>query len=217
MPYNVLPAEDEDMTTLFTIGSRAFADNEPFWDATYPNHKTPEGRAKGGQRFLEAKQGDPHVRYCKAVDESNGEIVGFARWLLYKDYIPKPAPYGDHWEDPEEAEYVGHLLDEFLAVRGAFIEKTGGNVVCLDICAIDPDHQRKGIGGKLVAWGTQKADEMGIDAVVESSVFGKGLYEKNGYVFQRDVELPVPEKFAHRPKSRFAWLIRAKRPDKGVN
>lgn len=79
-----------------------------------------------------------------------------------------------------------------------------------DICAIDPAHQRKKVGDALVKWGLQKADELGLEAVVESSVFGKGLYEKNGFVFVEDVKVEVPG-FEERPVGGYAWLVRPKK------
>jgi hypothetical protein len=63
----------------------------------------------------------------------------------------------------------------------------------------------------LVQWGIDKADELGFDAIVESSVFGKGLYEKNGFEFRKNVTLPLPDKWADRPKSSYAWLVRPKK------
>ena len=79
-----------------------------------------------------------------------------------------------------------------------------------DILSIDPAHQRKKVGDALVKWGLKKADELGLPAVVESSVFGKGLYEKNGFVFEKDVTMRLPEQWKGRPKSRYAWLVRPK-------
>lgn len=209
MTISVLPAEDADMQAIFTIGSRAFQNNEEFYTAHYPAHDTQEGRVKGGQRFLEAKQSDPNMVYIKAVDSETGQIAGFARWLIFTNrFLTTPSMETQHWETTDDAEYAHGLLVDFLKHREGHLAKTNGNMVSLDICAVDPDHQRKGVGGKLVSWGTAKADELGVDAVVESSRFGRGLYEKHGYVFVEDVTLPLPERFATRPPSTFAWLVR---------
>jgi predicted N-acetyltransferase YhbS len=81
--------------------------------------------------------------------------------------------------------------------------------VSLDILTVDPAHHRKKVGHALAKWGTDEADRLGFEAVVESSVFGKGLYEKHGFVFQKDVQVKVPE-FPDRPTGAFAWLIRPK-------
>lgn len=44
--------------------------------------------------------------------------------------------------------------------------------------------------------------------MVESSVFGRGLYEKNGFVFQKDVKVTGPN---GENGGSIAWLIRPKK------
>lgn len=212
MSFILAPAEDADMPRLFEITSLAFKHNEPFWDAMYPHHDTPSGRQQGGARFVKAKHADPNTLYLKAVDASSGEIAGFAKWNVFRNRFQPPArAEGDFWDSPDDKEYCQHLMTEFNRDRIAYLKSTEGNAVNLDICVIDPKYQRMGIGGLLVSWGVEKADELGFDAIVESSVFGKGLYEKHGFVFQKDVTLPLPEQWAMKPKSQYAWLVRPKR------
>lgn len=50
---------------------------------------------------------------------------------------------------------------------------------------IDPAHQRRGIGNKLLSTVLQKADEEGLPASLTSSVESHGLYLKLGF---EDVE-----------------------------
>ena len=40
----------------------------------------------------------------------------------------------------------------------------------LDILTIDPKHQRRGAGAKLVEWGVQLADEMGVEVTIHRSI-----------------------------------------------
>lgn len=212
MSFITVPAEDADMPRLFEITSLAFKDNEPFWDAMYPGHTTPEGRRIGGERFVKAKHADPNTLYLKAVDEHTGEIAGFAKWNVFRNRFPAPAKAeGDFWACDEDKAYTQHLMTEFNRDRMAYLKSNNGNAVNLDICVIDPKYQRMGIGGLLVSWGIDKADELGFEAIVESSVYGKGLYEKNGFEFKKDVTLPLPDKWAGRSKSRYAWLVRPRR------
>lgn len=212
MGIQTLPAEDADMQRLFTITSLAFKDNEPFWDAMYPHHTTEAGRRIGGERFLKAKKADPNTHYIKAVDDSMGEIAGFAKWNVFQDRLPASAKAeGPYWESENDREYAQHLMNEFSRDRTKFVESRDGNAVNLDILVIDPKYQRMGIGGKLVAWGVERADELGFDAVIESSVFGRGLYAKNGFVWQKNVEMELPEKWKGRAPSRYAWMVREKK------
>ena len=43
---------------------------------------------------------------------------------------------------------------------------------------------------------------------VEASVFAKHLYEQNGFHVTEDVVIPVPEKWANKPKIEFAFMRR---------
>jgi GNAT superfamily N-acetyltransferase len=58
---------------------------------------------------------------------------------------------------------------------------------------VKPEHQRKGLGGRLVQWGIDLANEKGLSVYVESTEEGQGLYEKFGIkVVERvDVDLSL--------------------------
>ncbi len=82
----------------------------------------------------------------------------------------------EYWPDQKELLFVSQIVPAFLESRQSILDRTKGNLVSLDILAIDPAYQRKGVGARLVEWGTKKADDLGFEACVESSIFGKGLY-----------------------------------------
>lgn len=61
----------------------------------------------------------------------------------------------------------------------------------------------------LVKWGTEKAGGLGVKAVVESSRYGRGLYEQEGFKFVENWETRLPEKWiGKRQPQRFIWLVR---------
>ena len=215
MAIEVLEADDEDMPHVFEVASKAFGRDEPFWDTLFPNHWTDSGRSVGGERFKKTKNSDPNTTYLKAVDTASNEIVGMAKWDIYDNRVPdfnEPSKdQQNYYDNEDDREFAKDATRQFLKERHAAIRRTNGNVVSLDILAVDPAHQRKGVGAALVKWGTSRADDMGVEGVVESSPFGKGLYEKNGYVFVKDVVVQLPERWADRPKIRYAWLERPKR------
>ena len=51
----------------------------------------------------------------------------------------------------------------------------------LKLLVIDPNHQRKGLGTKLLKWGVEQASKERQDAYLESSPMGKGAYLKAGF------------------------------------
>lgn len=127
------------------------------------------GRKQGGERMLKYKKEDPNTVFLKAFLPDTGEIVGMAKWNIFtNNTIPDPAKSSDttnYWKSEEEMAVAGAMAKNFLSLRTEAIQKSGGNLISLDILAIDPKYQRNGAGSKLVRWGTQKADELGVDAV----------------------------------------------------
>lgn len=61
------------------------------------------------------------------------------------------------------------------------IPLTAIGITDLDILVVDPAHQRRGLGSRLVEWGLARADELGVEAFLTASPFGKPLYEKQGF------------------------------------
>ncbi|KAI6882387.1 hypothetical protein KC318_g16340 [Hortaea werneckii] len=213
-------AKDSDFDRVFEIACDAFGRNEPMWDVFYPKHWTEEGRRKGADKMRRTNAADPHTEFILAVDETSNEIVGMSKWNVYApNTIPDLAEIsravGDYYESEEERAYAGAMGKLFVQPRNEAIFASGGNLVSLDILTIDPKHQRKGIGNALVQWGTRRADELGVEAVVESSVFGKDLYEKNGFVFVRDYHMVSDDaRWKDRPPGgQFAWLVRPKKQE----
>ncbi|SMY19940.1 unnamed protein product [Zymoseptoria tritici ST99CH_1A5] len=209
----VLKAEDADMGRIFEIAALAFARNEPVWDTMYPLHWTDEGRAQGAERMKRIKNSDPNTVYLKAVNKDTNEIMAMAKWNIWTEDTIKNSENVDktkpNFATPEDESYATAMVSKFLEERNAAIKRTKGNLVSLDILTVDPAHQGKKVGHALVQWGLAEADRLGFEAIVESSVYGKGLYEKHGFVFQKDVQVKV-DGYPDRPTGAFAWLTRPK-------
>jgi GNAT superfamily N-acetyltransferase len=63
----------------------------------------------------------------------------------------------------------------------------------LSLLFTHPDHYRRGVGRLLTRWGTEKADENGLDCYIESSVEGKPLYVREGFVERREIAFSMKE------------------------
>lgn len=70
---------------------------------------------------------------------------------------------------------------------------------------VSDKYQRQGVGQLLMDWGVSKADELGYQSIIESTITGKRLYEKNGYTGKR-VHIEVPEKWLWRTPIQF-WIM----------
>lgn len=154
---------------------------------------------------------DRNTIFVKAVDPATGEIMGMINWNFFENgTFPESTETSAHYFDtPEDKQYHDKMVLKFLSWRNAALQRTGGNLSGINLLVIDPVYQRKGVGDALIKWGLEKADKLGHEAVVESSRFGKGLYLKNGFIFQEDAKVEVPE-FPDRPVPEFAWLVRPK-------
>ena len=217
MTIVVLEAEAQDLYRLFEICSLAFAQNEPHFNANWPAHSTAAGRLQGAERFKQAQISDQHTIFLKAVDESN-QIVGMAKWNFYNGCIPDSAmvesdlaesgDVDDADDSDDEQKYLTALNARYLSERHATIKRTRGRLASLDILATDPAHHRRGVGSALMDWGIRKIDESGVDAVVESSVSGRKLYEQKGFEYVRTVDCTFLDRWIERPVQSFAWLVR---------
>lgn len=130
----------------------------------------------------EIQHADPHTTFIKAVDEETGEIVGMAKWLIFQGAFPESTkPDAKYWPTEADYKYFQDVVPIFLEKRYAALQSTNGNLVSLDILTVDPAHQKKGVGQALVQWGTGKADDWGLDAVVESRYVLKCARHASGH------------------------------------
>jgi len=72
----------------------------------------------------------------------------------------------------------------------------------------DPKHQRRGVGTKLLKWGLERADEMGVEIFLEATQFGLHMYEQNGFQVTQHIVVQVPEKWAYKPTLQYVIMRR---------
>lgn len=78
----------------------------------------------------------------------------------------------------------------FLVMGTDLCEK---NFAVLNICFVHPEHRRRGAASKLVEWGTNTADELGVESFVESTEDGRPLYLRHGFHVTNEFDL-APKK-----------------------
>ena len=213
MAFSIEEASEQDTERMFEIMSDAFGQGDAFFNASWPEHWTTDGRNAGAKKFTEGFQSaKPISTYIKAVDQSDGTIVGTAIWKIMIDYDPdKEDDNADKKDDSAISEakaYQQYLATQFFADRNNKIKQTKGNIALLDLLAVDPAHQRQGVAGALVKWGIDKADQLGLEIGVEASEAGQPVYEKRDFVLAKKTEIVVPPKWQDRGGQKFAWLVR---------
>jgi hypothetical protein len=59
-----------------------------------------------------------------------------------------------------------------------------------------PELQRRGVGKQLMAWGLERADQLGLETFIEALEAGHKLYEGCGYMTICQVEVTLEESTA---------------------
>jgi GNAT superfamily N-acetyltransferase len=128
--------------------------------------------------------------YIKAIDTdlpADSQIVSTAKWQFYPrrrsdEELDRDAAEGGRENMFSEGANVEAMKTFFGELAAKRRERFGGEpYVLLSILVVHPEHQRRGLGAKQLKWGLDKADEMGLQAYLESSPKGKGLYAKYGF------------------------------------
>ena len=123
---------DADFFRVFSIVSDSFGYDQPYIDALFPNHHEHAGRIEGADRFLQMKRTDPTNRCLKATDTASGEIIGFAKWIVFANGKPEETPLeGDFWETRDDKEYAAHVYEQYLKSRRSTARSVDGPLVCL--------------------------------------------------------------------------------------
>ncbi|KAK2765098.1 hypothetical protein FQN54_008797 [Arachnomyces sp. PD_36] len=182
MTIQLLKATLDDVPELVDVYGDSFA------DFTITRLCNPKGTQSPAAReshsgMLEMQIKDPVGLMVKAVDTETGEILGYARWSMYlsgrtEEELNAPVP-----QRPANPEIIVELRDNFLNL----LDKTrkevmGGKPHCiLNVLAVSPKHQRRGIGALLIGYGSDIADKEGVETYLESTPPGYELYKRNGF------------------------------------
>ncbi|PYI35385.1 hypothetical protein BP00DRAFT_422401 [Aspergillus indologenus CBS 114.80] len=181
------------------------------WCAMNPGWDTLEGQKSGSARFAARwsstttdQQGRPNTLFLKAViphpegsAAGDEEIAGVAVWVQASQ-LPGygDAPVVDIGEamdlealipgNPAEQRYLRQVVFGLQRRRIEYVREIAGTdspaVLVLDLCAVDPAFQRRGVATQLVEWGLREARERGgLEAVLEASSMGRHVYRKLGF------------------------------------
>ncbi|KAF2277907.1 uncharacterized protein EI97DRAFT_277945 [Westerdykella ornata] len=134
------------------------------------------------------------------LDADGRKIVGMAIWQQasfvegYGDVPSTVYPEEDLEDlDPREARFARQMFASMWRRRvevarekaEAAVEGDDGGVPAifvLDMCAVDPGYQRRGIAKGLVRWGLEEARRRGgLECTTEATVMGLGVYKREGF------------------------------------
>lgn len=236
MSINVLvrPVDSpDDFTQIYHCMSEAFGCQikESIWIAMNPNWNSSEGQREGASKLLarwqsatKNKEGHPNTVILKATlpDPQDGfklKIVGAAIWIQasfvdgYGD-PPTDSPADLAALTPTERRFASQMYHSLWKRRVSLAwEKAKSDLPAmfiLDICAVDPAFQRRGVAGKLVAWGLEEAKRRGgLECTTEASPMGRVVYKRLGFGTEgagEDIVYEVDEEFRSRDKPEILFM-----------
>lgn len=176
------------------------------WKLMNPGWDTEVGQALNAQNLIKRwksitsnKDGKPHTIFLKATapdPKKDGErrVVGLAIWtqLSYVEGYGDPFK-GDMTEalgslEDTDKRFADQMFRSLWKRRIEYIQQVSESgrdppaIFVLDLCAVDPAFQRRGIAGKLVQWGLEEAKQRGnLECTTEGSAMGRAVYKKLGF------------------------------------
>ncbi|KAK9772677.1 putative N-acetyltransferase domain-containing protein [Seiridium cardinale] len=194
---SVHPATKDDLDALVKIQFAALGQFGP--EPLISGNDTPENRSIMTKRHAQHMDANPELVIAKAqlVD---GKIAGFCMF-----YFPgqggagpeqerTPTPLRPPSADPAwaqislEAPWIEETerrrkAESFLRFIHQEVQKYVGGRKCAYVryMCVDPSFQRQGIGKALMMWACVKLDKLKLDAYLEASPAGEGLYRQFGF------------------------------------
>lgn len=207
----ISPVETEkDITQANYCIAEAFGrqTKDPVWKLMNPGWDTDQGQAKISQKMTQQwrsittnKDGYPNTIYLKATlpdpeQPNQRKVVGMAIWkqLSFVD------GYGDSFTDDmtdaikdldeRNQRFAAQMFRSLWKRRIEYMREISSPdsahnppaIFTLDLCAVDPAFQRRGIAGKLVEYGLTEARKRGdLESTTEGSAMGRAVYRKLGF------------------------------------
>lgn len=223
-PRVSLVENDADIARAYDICAAAFGvqTTDGIWIGTHPGWDTPEGREKhiAGLKSTLSKatknqSGDSNVVFLKS--ELDGQMAGFAIWTqlsAVEGHGQAPVTEEQRLKDMQakfpgnerESRYVFQLMSSLQRQRTALATQKAStdqpSLYVLDICAVDPVFQGKGVAKHLVQWGVDEAKRRGdLELITEGSSMGRGVYQKFGFAQEGpEIAYEVDEEFKERKR-----------------
>ncbi|KAI0120378.1 hypothetical protein F4776DRAFT_251764 [Hypoxylon sp. NC0597] len=220
----------EDIEAGFDCAANAFGRQtcDAIWMAMNPEwDKTgPEGRPRAVARMVEQwrsishdSDGNANTIFLKATLPSQGGrvVVGMAIWTqlsMVEGLGNRPSDDLRSTLDLErlypnneaEQRYLCQVYHSLVKRRIEVVREKETSqqpsLLHLELCAVDPAYQRKGIASRLVQWGLDEAERRGgLEATTEASSMGRHVYRRLGFHDEgSDIEYDVDSEFIPRER-----------------
>lgn len=226
MAFTIEPVKHEDLDEFIKVWYDSF---EPLvadqvLPQIYPGGFTPELQKRLRDRVFGGTNGDT-TEYCFcAREKGTDKIVGVSWWSTLTK--PNAAALA------EDTNTAGQDLDTMLKSKNsgspiakmntqlgdafytamfeaekAVIKPKGVPYIGLNVLAVLPEYERRGIGGSLLRQGLQKVDSVNVWTFLIASKTGRGLYLKNDFEVAQELDFDAT-KYGGRSKAPHCVMIR---------
>ncbi|KAI0151728.1 hypothetical protein GGR57DRAFT_470256 [Xylariaceae sp. FL1272] len=135
---------------------------------------------RAAARFALMNEHSPNNLWQKVVDTDTGSIVGGASWSTYsEDPFIVQSPIKAPWlPDDGSRKFAESFIRLVIAPRAKIGRRPQ---LVLNLIFTTPTYRRRGIGQRLMSWGVDRANQLGLEMFIDASPLGKLLYEANGF------------------------------------
>ncbi|KAH8652627.1 acyl-CoA N-acyltransferase [Tricladium varicosporioides] len=125
---------------------------------------------------------DPSSYWQKVVDTETDKIAGGALWKVHREnpFAAPETPEVTWFPNDSSRTYVEQALQAHSAPRARKAQRAH---IYLFIVFVHPNYRRQGVGSQFLNWGIKKADDLLYDFFLESTPYGRPLYEANGFAY----------------------------------
>ncbi|KAM3071844.1 hypothetical protein ACMFMG_009701 [Clarireedia jacksonii] len=216
------PASTPDIPRLAAISTSAFSINDAAFRIVWG--RTAPGTHDAAITHLLIPPQSATRRTMKV--ELEGLIVGFALWYLPAHMSGSEAANADEssnktldlrsdakdvetsgWNPPERMnmEFFMQKITSFAEAKKR--DYDGERDMMLDLCFVDPEYQKRGVGKMLLEWGMQKADEVDADIWLVSTPSAKAFYERAGWKTRQEAAMDLGN-FGESGEYIRRWMVR---------
>jgi aminocarboxymuconate-semialdehyde decarboxylase len=189
--------------------------NDAIWKLLTPGWDTEEGQERHAKEMVKKwqtittnKAGQPNALYLKATlpdldKQGERRVVGLAIWKQLSfvegcgDPFDSDMSAGFQGLDEKSQRFATQMLNSLWKRRIAYMrevqmsDRNPPAIFTLDLCAVDPAYQRRGIAGKLVEAGLAEAKKRGdLECTTEGSAMGRAVYRKLGFKDEGTGDIP---------------------------